>query len=300
MLVSGASGLVGSAAVAALAARGHRVRALVRNGAPGPGVDEVVVGDVADQGAWTRALAGIDAVVHAAGAMTQDPATLHAVNERGAQVAAAAVRDAGHARLVLLSSAAVYAAGPMLDADEDTPLAPADPYGQSKLSGERAARAALGERVTILRPVSVYATHRPSPFLAAVRAVAAARRLPLIDGGRTPIDLVHADDLAGAIVAAIEGRGAGGVFNVPGAETAPFLELARLAAAVLGVEVEVVSTDDSAPDGCRGGFDGWLLEVAAIPRTVAGQRARTALVYAPTRGWRYEIAAALAAHAPST
>lgn len=293
VLVSGASGLVGSAAVAALTARGHRVRTFLRQGSPAQGGEDVVVGDVADEIAWTRALVGVDAVVHAAGAMTQDRPTLRAVNERGTQAAAAAVRDAGDARLVLVSSAAVYAAGALLEADEDTPLAPADPYGQSKLTGERAARAALGERVTILRPVSVYATHRPSPFLAAVRAVGAARRLPLIDGGRTPIDLVHADDLAGAIVAAIEGRGAGGVFNVPGAEAAPFLELARLAASVLGVEVEVVAGEELTRRGFTGEFDRWLLDVAAIPRTVAGHRASAALAYAPTRAWRCEIAAAL-------
>ena len=291
-LVTGASGLVGSAVAAALGARGHFVRALVRTGAGPACGDETVVGDIVDAGLWRRVLAGVEVVVHAAGAMSQDPVVLAHSNVLGTEVAVAAARAVG-ARVVFVSSAAVYAPGPMEDAGEDTALGPADAYGQSKLAGERTARRALGENLTILRPVSVYASDRPSPFLAAVRAVIAAGRVPVAPPGRTPIDFVHATDLAAAIVAATEGRGRGGVFNVPGPSAAPFLELVRFAASTLGAPLDLVALDDRS----RAGFSPWLLEVAAVPRTVSGRLARDVLGYAPSSDWRRDLGAALVGNA---
>ena len=82
VLVSGGSGLVGSAVVAALVARGHRPRVLLRSGPPPAGTDPYRVTDLCDAEAWRSAIDGVDAVVHAAGAMTQDPATLEWVNVR--------------------------------------------------------------------------------------------------------------------------------------------------------------------------------------------------------------------------
>ncbi len=288
ILVTGASGLVGAAAVDAFAVRGHRVRAFVRGALAVAGADEVVRGDVCDAALWPSALVGVDVLVHAAGAMTQDPAVLAHTNVRGVEVAAAAAHAAGCRRVVLVSSAAVYAPGPMRDAGEDTPVGPPDAYGQSKLAGEVTARRLLAGALTILRPVSVFASSRSSPFLDVLRAVVAAGRIPLVGDGATPLDLVHADDLATAIAAAAEGRGAGGVFNVCGKEPAPFLALARVAAVALGVPLVTVSSPAELPT-----FPAWLCEVAAVPRTLSDRRARVELGYAPMRAWREEVTAAL-------
>jgi nucleoside-diphosphate-sugar epimerase len=134
----------------------------------------------------------------------------------------------------------------------------------------------------------VYATGRSSPFADALRAVVAGGRVPRIGDGRTPVDLVHAGDLALAVAAAAEGRGAGGVFNVAGPAPAPYLELVRRAAAALGVRVETVPVMEG-----DGGFPPWLCAVAGVARTVSCARARRQLGYAPVWAWS-EITRALA------
>src|SRR3989475_10629365 len=69
VLVTGASGLVGSHVVEALAARGEPVRALVRPASRAAALRlgaEAVAGDVTDPAVWQRAAHGVRAIVHAA------------------------------------------------------------------------------------------------------------------------------------------------------------------------------------------------------------------------------------------
>src|SRR3989442_13094434 len=112
VLVTGASGLVGSHVVEALVARGERVRALVRpasRAAAAPLGAEAVAGDVTDPAVWQRAAHGVRAIVHAA-AIVQRRASWEryvAVNVEGTRLAVAAAR-AARARLVHISSVAVY------------------------------------------------------------------------------------------------------------------------------------------------------------------------------------------------
>jgi nucleoside-diphosphate-sugar epimerase len=81
VLVTGASGFVGSHVVAGLLDSGHTVRAFARSrskldsslAAVGAEVDEVTEGDVTDQEAVSAAMRGVDAVVHAANVYTYDP-----------------------------------------------------------------------------------------------------------------------------------------------------------------------------------------------------------------------------------
>src|SRR5205814_173668 len=112
VLVTGASGLVGSHVVAALVARGETVRALVRpasRATAGRLGAETLAGDVTDPAVWERAARGVRAIVHAA-AIVQRRASWEqyvAVNVEGTRLAAAAAR-AARARLVHISSVAVY------------------------------------------------------------------------------------------------------------------------------------------------------------------------------------------------
>src|SRR2546427_7783833 len=69
VLVTGASGLVGSHVVEALVARGETVRALVRPASRAAALRlgaEAVAGDVTDPAVWQRAAHGVRAIVHAA------------------------------------------------------------------------------------------------------------------------------------------------------------------------------------------------------------------------------------------
>src|SRR5256886_3793502 len=113
VLVTGASGLVGSHVVEALAARGEPVRALVRLASRAAVLRlgaEAVAGDVTDPAAWQAAARGVRAIVHAA-AIVQRRASWDqyvAVNVDGTRLAVDAPRTTG-ARLIHISSVAVYA-----------------------------------------------------------------------------------------------------------------------------------------------------------------------------------------------
>src|SRR2546421_6143945 len=113
VLVTGASGLVGSHVVEALVARGEPVRALVRPASRAAVLRlgaEAVTGDVTDPAAWQAAARGVRAIVHAA-AIVQRRASWDqyvAVNVDGTRLAVDAARTTG-ARLIHISSVAVYA-----------------------------------------------------------------------------------------------------------------------------------------------------------------------------------------------
>jgi nucleoside-diphosphate-sugar epimerase len=213
VLVTGASGFVGHAVAAALAAQGDEVHAAIRarpdaasDDSTGPafphGVTIVRHGDLGAAVDWTGLLAGIDAVVHLAGIAHAGPGIAEErydrVNHRATAALAAAARDAGVSRFVFISSIRAQT-GPAADhvvSERDTPR-PTDAYGRSKLAAERAV-AASGVRSTILRPVLVYGPGVKGNLRALMRLAALPIPLPFgaLEARRS---LVSVANLASAI-----------------------------------------------------------------------------------------------------
>src|SRR3954466_761878 len=110
VVVTGANGSVGSHVCAALVDRGATVRAVVRRAGTAPDVPglEEHVGDFGDTGFAAGVLAGADAAVTTVHPMGSDRATQHRVGGVDTSAFARAARDAGVARLVHVSTAAVY------------------------------------------------------------------------------------------------------------------------------------------------------------------------------------------------
>ncbi len=126
LAITGANGFLGQACVAAALAHGHRVRALVRRDEPAlPEAVDVIHCDLAE-GVPAEALIGVDAVIHIAAAMSNDPAFLaRDTTQATTSLIEAILRDAGSARLVLAGSISVYDAYGAQDSssiDEDAPL----------------------------------------------------------------------------------------------------------------------------------------------------------------------------------
>jgi farnesol dehydrogenase len=165
VLVTGATGFVGSAVARALADAGHELRFLVRASSDTSGLPqgEPVTGDVLDRDSFVSAARGCQAVVHSAALVktwVPDAAAFDAVNLGGLRHALAAAREAS-ARLVYTSSfIAVGPTGPA-PADESR-VHPGDryrnDYERTKALADAEARraAAGGADVVMLYPGVVY------------------------------------------------------------------------------------------------------------------------------------------------
>lgn len=188
--VTGASGFVGPHLVAALARRGLRLRLLVRRWSPLPSLAgvaaDMVLGDLSDEAALRRLVAGADAVVHAAGLIkARRPSDFMAVNRDGTALLSALAPEA---TFLLLSSQA--AGEPQLSA-----------YAASKRAAEEVVARRPGPWLTVRAPAVYGPGDRET--LAYFRAV--ARGLapqPRVAGAR--LSLIHVDDLAAALALAVE------------------------------------------------------------------------------------------------
>ena len=233
VLVTGGAGYIGSVIVARLAARGHDVVVyddLTRGhaGAVPDGIP-LVRGDVRDAGAVRDALAEgrCEAVVHMAALAevaesVAKPERYFNVNVDGTAAVIEAAAAAGAGRLVFSSTAAVYGAPERTPIDEGDTLAPANPYGETKLAGERLleqARSRGDLAATALRYFNACGAdgacgedHDPESHLIPLALSAARDGSPIrvfgedypTPDGTCVRDYVHVADLADAHIAALE------------------------------------------------------------------------------------------------
>jgi dihydroflavonol-4-reductase len=211
VLVTGATGFIGTHLVAALADRGDEVTCLVRQSSRVdslrlPGV-RLVYGDVTDRDSLVPAIAGQQIVYHVAGCTLATGARhFYRVNQRG--VANVAQVCAGQATPpVLVSVSSLAAAGPVSDGVAKTEADRSQPvshYGHSKRAGERAAES-FADRVpiTIVRPPIVLG-EGDRLGLTLFRSIARFG-VHMVPGlSRRRFSLIHADDLAQLLILAAE------------------------------------------------------------------------------------------------
>jgi dihydroflavonol-4-reductase len=172
VVVTGATGLIGSQIAARLLDAGHEVAALVRPGTDatpleGIGVG-IVRGDLTDAASVRAAVDGCEVVVHsgaATGGPSQDLATYEAVNVRGTEIVLDASRAAGVRRVVAVSSPAFLDARSATITERTRPDddAPGDPYTQTKRRAYDATlrRVGDGQDVVLVFPG---ATYGPTPM----------------------------------------------------------------------------------------------------------------------------------------
>lgn len=212
MLLTGASGFIGSRILARLVVEGIPTAILLRPKSPKAliqsevGRVEVRLGTVTDRASLKAALNGVSRVIHCAGkTKVTRVADFDEVNVGGTRnlVEAIGALRGQVRRLVHVSSlAAVGPAVAAAPAREDDPTCPVSAYGRSKLAGERVIRAQAGIDAAILRPGGVYGPG-DQDFLQLFRTI---RRgwCPVFDGGRQPLNLVYVEDLAEVVVRCLE------------------------------------------------------------------------------------------------
>ncbi|HWX48541.1 MAG TPA: hopanoid-associated sugar epimerase [Roseomonas sp.] len=217
VLVTGGSGFLGSAVLRVLAARGVRLRALVRPSSPSAnlaGLDcEVVRGDLTEPDSLRAALRGMRCLLHVAAdyrLWAPDPSVLMRVNVEGTRALMRAALEAGVERIVHTSSVATLkVAGATAPVDETAAQAPEEAIGAYKRSKTLAERvveemvAQEGLPAVIVNPSTPIGPRdiRPTPTGRMILDAARGRIPAFVDTG---LNFAHVDDIAAGHLLALE------------------------------------------------------------------------------------------------
>ncbi len=235
VLVTGASGFVGWHVARRLIERGHRVRALVRNGSRIPELDvEPVTGDLRDASSLDRAVAGCSVVYHVAAdyrLWSKNSADLYASNVDGTRNMLTAAQSAGVERVVYTSTVGC------VSGDEATPITLSDMTGAYKRSKFMAEQAALefalkGFPVVIVNPTAPMGDHdfKPTPTGQMVADFLRDAMPAYIDTG---LNVVNVRDVAEGHLLACE-RGRAGERYILGSENMTLGGILKELAAITG------------------------------------------------------------------
>jgi len=225
VLVTGASGFIGTRLVPKLVAAGHTPRLLVRT-APASAAPptEVVRGDLAEPASLGAAMSGVDAVIHLGAATSVgrlDPAVAYRVNVGGATALIDACRATGCNRLVTLSTQHVHLPKPGL-------------YGVTKrMADDIFLDSGLG--VTILRPSLVYGPGARGVFVKLAGLVQKLPIIPVIGPGQWHLRPLYLDDLVDVLVTTLARDDvAGKTYDAGGPDRVTYVEFLRAICDALG------------------------------------------------------------------
>jgi nucleoside-diphosphate-sugar epimerase len=228
-----------------LIARGERVKALVRKTSK---VDhlremgaELVLGDLRNPETLDLAMHGCDIIFHLAAAPDYAPEKVAwSTNHLGAINMLEAALKRKVQRFVHCSTVGVIGFADEAPLDERAPYdpSPCSPYAKSKCEGEKKALAYYrkGLAVTVVRPSQVYGP-RSTGTMGQAFIQAQKGSLPLIAGGRALLQPIHVQDLADAMILAMEtDMAVGEVYNIAGDTILSFKELFSIIADAFGVD----------------------------------------------------------------
>ncbi|WP_199540609.1 hopanoid-associated sugar epimerase [Paraburkholderia kururiensis] len=246
VLVTGASGFVGSAVARIAQQKGFAVRVLVRASSPRKNLEaldaDIVVGDMRDVASMRAALRGVRYLFHVAAdyrLWAPDPADIERANLEGAEATMRAALHEGVERIVYTSSVAtlkVTSSGQ--SADETSPLT-ADQaigvYKRSKVLAERAVeRMIANDRLpaVIVNPSTPIGPRdvKPTPTGRIIVEAALGKIPAFVDTG---LNLVHVDDVAAGHFLALE-RGKVGERYILGGENLPLQQMLADIASLTG------------------------------------------------------------------
>jgi 2-alkyl-3-oxoalkanoate reductase len=318
VLVTGATGLLGSHLAARIVARGDRVRALVRPSSRTDFLDalgvEIIRGDLTDPAACQAGVAGAARVFHCA-AKVGDWGRWHEFQTGcvdATRVLAQAAAREGIDRFIHISSTSAYGH----PADRREPIAESAPLGQnvwvldyytrSKVDCERSLweMAAAGLPLTVIRPSWLFGERDRTTVPRLVREFRAGRVM-IVGKGDNPLSAVYAGVVADAAILAAHDPGSRGeAYNITSQGRITQREFLDLFADALNVPP--VSRHVPYTLAFRGGFllelQGRLLMRSRPPRVTrygawllgryleySTEKARARLGWEPSIGYRESI-----------
>ena len=195
ILITGATGFIGSRLARRLTSAGLPVRAMARRSdatvAPGA---ELVVGDLSDRASLERACEGVSAVISCAaitGEKKAPPGGYDYINADGITALAEAATAAGAGRIIHFGG---------IDNGGSKP----GPYLAGRRRGEEGLKAA-GVPWTILQPSVQFGPH--APFIKAMAGLVKGPIAPVAGNGKTQIQMIHVDDVCRAAQDCLTGDG---------------------------------------------------------------------------------------------
>jgi uncharacterized protein YbjT (DUF2867 family) len=222
ILLTGATGVVGTELLGQLIASGHEVRALVRDprrlGPLRVSVQLALV-DLADPHGLRHAVRGCDTVIHLAAAIRdQPPRRVEEINGLGTLRLLQAAERAGTERFLFFSALG------------------ATPFQRTRFfrSKALAERAVLNADLdgTVFAPSIIYDPH--DPWVTLLRRLALLPLLPISGEGKALYQPIWARDVARCVLGRIEGRGGGPRFELAGPQVLSYEEIVRVVADTAG------------------------------------------------------------------
>ena len=244
ILVTGATGFLGSALVTELVKQGQPIRILARDErkAREQFGDAVTImrGEITDEAQVQQAVDGATTIYHFAGRLYHPSTPAHLyyrTHVEGTRILLDACQGQSQLqRIVHCSTTGVHGVTGKTPAAEDAPFAPTNPYEATKLEGELLALRAYKEQglpISVVRPGLVYGPGdlHLLGFFASIKK----GRPCLIDGGKALIHPIYIDDMTTAFLLCAESPQAiGHSYNIAGDHPVSFRELATAIARALG------------------------------------------------------------------
>jgi uncharacterized protein YbjT (DUF2867 family) len=220
ILLTGATGNIGSAVLRRLTAKGERVRCLVRDprrlGAERVRV-QIALGDLADPSSFRNALRGVDTVVHLAAAIRDQPrASIEELNAVATLRLVQAAERAHAKRFVFFSAIGAS-------------LHQRSRFFRAKALAERAV-AESSLQATTFAPSIVYSPG--DPWITLLKRLSWLPALPVSGSGHAAYQPIWAEDTADAVLAALDGRGSGNGhrrFELAGPEVLSYDDITKVA-----------------------------------------------------------------------
>jgi uncharacterized protein YbjT (DUF2867 family) len=216
LLLTGATGTVGSALLRRLTADGRTVRALVRDqrrlGDQRVRV-QIALGDLADPPSFRNALRGVDTVVHLAASIRDQPrASIEELNAMATLRLVRAAERAGVERFVFFSA---------LNARHHSRTR----FFRAKALAEEAVEAS-SMQTTLFRPSIIYTPG--DPWLTLLDRLSRLPAMPVSGGGRAVFEPIWAEDVADAVMAALS-NGTPANYELAGPELLSYDDIVRIA-----------------------------------------------------------------------
>jgi len=234
IVVTGASGLIGSALAERLS--DHQLCLQVRKRTKSPGlagkgqIKEIDFESSSDN-TINALVQGAETVIHSAGLVHQPDATFgqyELLNVRATEQIATQAAKVGVKTFVLLSTSAVYGHGPFENIEESGPIKAETPYALSKLRCEQFLQQLTGlERIIVVRPALVFGEGDRGNLISLIRQINSGKYFN-IGGNKARKSLIYAKDVAEAIRLLVEKAPTGyQEYNVANPETISVTDLSN-------------------------------------------------------------------------